>query len=127
MPPEAVTDAVIGVALAGFFLFTGTASWYFPTVFLRLFDGDDVSPWPQLLFTPAAYVGAYVLSLTIGLGLYAVHGVVALCIGAAVVCRHRRSTANPDSLWPPRWTGQALVALGAGLALFSVVRTLGAA
>ncbi|WP_254273444.1 hypothetical protein [Haloarcula marina] len=127
MLPEAVTDALLGVAIAGFFLFVGSASWYFPTVFLYLFDGENVSPWPQLLFSPAAFVGGYVLALVVGLGLYAVHGFAAFAIGGAVVLRYRRSAADPVSLWPPRWTGQALVGLGVGFVLFSVARRVGLA
>ncbi|MCT9098203.1 hypothetical protein [Haloarchaeobius sp. HME9146] len=105
-------DLLIGLGIGGFLLFVGTASWYHPTLFLVLFDRFAVDPWPQLLFTPAAYLGGLFLTLTLGLNLYFVQAFVGLAIGAAILLRHERNPRNDDDIWPSRPAGKGVLGIG---------------
>ena len=117
-------ESAYAAALVGGLLVAGLASWYHPTIFLYYFDGERLDPWPQLLFTPAAYIGAWFAAATFGLGFLFVQGIVTLGIGGAVRLRHQRRPNRDDDPWPSNRTALALVAVGGVLVVAGVARSL---
>ncbi|GAB7118166.1 hypothetical protein [Natrinema sp. JCM 9743] len=97
-----VPDLLVGLGISGLLIFVGPASWYHPTLFLYLFDQSALDPWPQILFTPAAYIGGLFLVLTVGVTLYFSQAVVSLVFGAAILLRHKRNPRGDDEIWPSR-------------------------
>lgn len=120
-----LSDLLVGFGISGFFLFAGLASWYHPTLFVYLFDHHDLDPWPQLLFTPAAYVGGLFLVLTLDVNLYFVQAVVCLGVGAAVLLRHDRNPGDDDHIWPSRAVAAATLGVGGVFAILGVAASVG--
>jgi len=117
----ALPEWAYATTLVGFLLFVGLAPWYHPTVFLYLFDGQRLDPWPQLLFTPAAYVGAWLAAASLGAGLLFVQGVVTVGVAATALTRHRRRPL--DRPWPSKTVATVLAVVGGVLVVAGLVRS----
>lgn len=120
-----VADLLIGLGISIFLLFIGTAPWYHPSLFLVLFDGTDVDPWPQLAFTPAVYLGGVFLTLTVGVNLYFVQAVAGLAVGTAILRRHERNPRDDDEIWPSRAVAKAIAVSGIVFTGVGVAATVG--
>lgn len=125
MIPEFVTDVVIGLGISGLLLYVGLISWYHPTLILYLFDHYELDPWPQVLFTPAAYIGGWFFVVLLGVSLYFVQAIVSVGIGVAVLLRHERNPRNDDSIWPSRRAANASLGIGVVFALAGTLSMLG--
>lgn len=115
---EQLTDLVIGLGVSGGFLLVGGGTWYRPTLFAVLLDDWDLTPWAQLLVTPALLVGGWVLALTLGIGWVAGPGFGLVTAGAGALCRHEYR--DTDTAWPTRRVSWALVGLGTALCVTGV-------
>lgn len=122
MLSETLTDLAIGLGIAGLFLFAGAGTWYRPTLFAHLLDDWDVTPWAQLLVSPALLVGGWILALTLRIGWLAGPGFGLVAAGVGALCRHEYR--DTESAWPPRSVSLALVGVGAALCLTGVLAAL---
>lgn len=118
MATATLTELAIGLGIAGLFLSIGAGTWYQPTLFAVQIDDWNVTPWAQLLVSPAFLVGGTVLMLTLKLGWMAAPGFGLLAAGAGALCGHEYREAA--DVWPSQRTSVALVAVGSILCLVSV-------
>lgn len=120
-----IRHVLIGLGIGISFLFMGSALWYHPTLFLLSFDRYDVDPWPQLLFTPAAYIGGVFLVLTVGTNHYFVQAIVGGAIGTAILLRHKYNPRDDDEIWPSKTVAKGIIAVGALFFALGVLATVG--
>lgn len=114
---ERLLDLAVGLGVSGFLLGAGAATWYRPTLFAPDIADWNVTPWAQLLVSPALLLGGWFLALTVGIGWQAGPGFGLVAGGAAALARH----AYGEDAWPARPVAGAMVAVGALLVGYGVV------
>lgn len=122
MLSEPLTDLALGFGISGLFLFVGAGTWYHPTMFAYLLNDWDLTPWAQLVVTPALLIGGWMLALTLRIGWVAGPGFGLVAAGAGALCRHEYR--DTTSAWPSRLVSWALVGLGTALCLVGLLTVL---
>lgn len=102
-----LADLAIGLGISGTLLRIGAGTWYEQTLLAVRLDDWDLSPWAQLLVTPALLVGGWVLALTLRVGWVAGAGFGLVAAGSGALCRHEYRDAA--AAWPTRGASWALV------------------